>query len=87
MQIAVRLTFGRTLAISWLPVAESARSTIMALRALYRLVRYESERAKEWNAPLRRFTHALDDPVQGVLPTFLQRLRDGLDTLLVRGVF
>ena len=37
-----RLTFGRTLAISWLPVAESARSTIMALRALYRLVRYEA---------------------------------------------
>ena len=39
------------------------------------------------DVPLGWFTHALDDPIQGVLTALFQSLRDRLDSLLVRGIF
>ena len=36
--------------------------------------------------PLSRFAHSLDDPIESVLATFLQSLRDRLVALLVGSV-
>jgi hypothetical protein len=90
-EIQRRRTVGRTLAINWLPVTERAKSTIIARRELLidgkeaSLARNEVTRRT--NLRLGWLTHALDDSVQHLFPTFLESLGDGLVTLLIGSVF
>jgi hypothetical protein len=77
-------TVGKTLAINWLPVTDSAKSTIIALRDLFTIFSTYRITRETNNVPFRRLAHPLDDFIQCLLPAFLQRLRNRLGTLLIR---
>jgi hypothetical protein len=73
---------GRTLAISWLPVTERAKSTIMALLDL------QSRQLKLWtekkiDRPFGRLTHPLNDFIEGGLSAFLKCLGNRLGALFM----
>jgi hypothetical protein len=59
-----RRTPGKTLAMSWLPVADSARSTIIGLRALWKChQRGWLERQRQMSGlPFCWLAHPFDDP-------------------------
>lgn len=79
---------GKTLAISWLPVAERARSTIIARRALDGDgMNCNLSQGPVQPSPFCWFTHSLDDPVKGFLAPFFQCFCDRLGALFVSGEF
>ena len=77
-----KLTVGNTLAISWLPVTERARSTIIARRAL--LAISETLTWPYMHVPFGGFTHTFDDSIQRIFPAFFESLGDRFRPLFVR---
>ena len=80
------LAVGKTLAISWLPVAERARSTIIARRALHGIKVFLSYHEVQY-IPFCRFTHTLHNAIKSILAPFFQGLCDGLGALFIGGEF
>lgn len=79
---ATRLTWGNTFAMSWLPVTDKARSTIMARRPLEGGISVALKRVG-YHRPFRRLTHPLRDPCERLRARFLERLDDRLESLLI----
>ena len=74
--------------MSWLPVTDRARSTIIARRALKdeNSLAVSNFEGRAHRVPLRGLAHPLNDSVQSILATLLESLGDRLDTLLVGGI-
>ena len=79
------LTAGKTLAMSWLPVTESAKSTIMARRALNRseVSLVKKIQNLSFFLPFSRFAHASYHFIQSLSASLFEGLGHGLASLLV----
>lgn len=83
------LTLGSTVEINWLPVLESARSTIMALRPLNKRIsstKLTVNRSMS-NSPWWCFPHSVYEPVKCLFGTFFESFHNRFDSLFVCGKF